>query len=244
MKKFQIKIPAIVVILFIAVLAVTYRTPVVDAAINAIKQLKIDLSAGNVPIAASSTVLADGKVLIGNSSGVAAAQTVSGDVTVSNAGVAAIGTGVIVNADVSATAALAFSKFENLSSGRLLVGNGSNVPTETDITGDVTISNAGVTTIGAGAVDTAMLESGLQPSHVPKFVGELTWSGGGASVSTALVGALTTDIMVASISTVPSEAAYLVSADVFANNSTSFVLSAANTSNDAVISYAVYRAAP
>ena len=38
-----------------------------------------------------------------------------------------------------------------LTSGHLLVGDGSNVATDTAITGDVTISNAGVTAIKASA---------------------------------------------------------------------------------------------
>jgi len=56
------------------------------------------------------TTLADGKLWIGNVSNVATAITLTGDVTVTNAGVTAIGTGVIVNADVNASAAIAYSK--------------------------------------------------------------------------------------------------------------------------------------
>lgn len=46
--------------------------------------------------------LANGKLLIGNSSGVAAPVTPSGDVTISNTGVTTLGTGVIVAADLAA----------------------------------------------------------------------------------------------------------------------------------------------
>ena len=63
----------------------------------------------------------------------------------------------VVNASVASGAAIAFSKMENVSSARLIVGNGSNVPTAVDVTGDVTISNTGVTTIGAGTVHGSML---------------------------------------------------------------------------------------
>ena len=56
----------------VTVLAVTWRAPVVDAAINAIKQLKVDLTNGRVPVAA------------GNLSGM------SGDITVASTGVATI----------------------------------------------------------------------------------------------------------------------------------------------------------
>jgi hypothetical protein len=60
--------------------------------------------------------------------------------------------GSIVNADVNASAAIEFTKLENLDSGRILVGNGSNKATEVDMSGDVTIDNAGATTITANAV--------------------------------------------------------------------------------------------
>jgi hypothetical protein len=60
--------------------------------------------------------------------------------------------GSIVNADINASAAIAFSKLATLSSANILVGNGSNVATSVAVTGDVTISNAGVTSIATGAI--------------------------------------------------------------------------------------------
>ena len=60
--------------------------------------------------------------------------------------------GAIVNADINASAAIAFSKLASLSSANILVGDGSNVATSVAVTGDVTISNAGVTAIAAGVV--------------------------------------------------------------------------------------------
>lgn len=65
--------------------------------------------------------------------------------------------GDIVNANIKSDAAIAFSKLAALNSAQILVGNGSNVPTAVSVTGDVTISNAGVTAIAAGAVVTADL---------------------------------------------------------------------------------------
>ena len=55
--------------------------------------------------------------------------------------------GGLVNADIDAAAAIAFSKLAALDSANILVGNGSNVATKVAVTGDVTISNAGVTTL-------------------------------------------------------------------------------------------------
>jgi hypothetical protein len=60
--------------------------------------------------------------------------------------------GSIANADINASAAIAFSKLASLTSANILVGNGSNVATSVAVTGDVTISNAGVTAIAAGVV--------------------------------------------------------------------------------------------
>lgn len=61
--------------------------------------------------------------------------------------------GEIVNADISASAAIAFSKLAALTSAQILVGNGSNVATAVAMSGDGSLSNAGVfsTTKVAGA---------------------------------------------------------------------------------------------
>src|SRR5690606_699883 len=56
------------------------------------------------------TTLAEGKIWVGNASSNPTAVTLSGDVTINSSGVAAIGTGVIVNADISASAAIGVSK--------------------------------------------------------------------------------------------------------------------------------------
>lgn len=56
------------------------------------------------------TGLADGKLWMGNASNLPIAVTPSGDITWSNAGVTAIGSGVIVNADINSAAAIDGSK--------------------------------------------------------------------------------------------------------------------------------------
>jgi hypothetical protein len=68
--------------------------------------------------------------------------------------------GGLVHADLDAAAAIAFSKLAALDSANILVGNGSNVATKVAVTGDVTISNAGVTAIGSSKVVTAMVNNG------------------------------------------------------------------------------------
>lgn len=72
------------------------------------------------------------------------------------------------------------------------------------------------------------------------FADEFTWSGGGVFVSTPVPGVLASDQVVASISSDPTQAAYL-SVAVASAGTINVNLSAANTSNDAVISYLVLR---
>jgi hypothetical protein len=97
-------------------------------------------------------------------------------------------------------------------------------------------------TISAGSVALANLAAGITPSHIAVYAGKITWSGSGASLATTVTGVAATDVVVASIQTAPTQAAYLVSAAPTLNTIT-LVLSAANTSNQAVISYTVFRAA-
>jgi hypothetical protein len=75
--------------------------------------------------------------------------------------------GGLVNADIDAAAAIAFSKLAALDSANLLVGNGSNVATKVAVTGDVTISSAGVTAIGNDKVVTAkILDANVTPAKL------------------------------------------------------------------------------
>lgn len=64
---------------------------------------------------------------------------------------------LIVNANISSSAAIAFSKLATLSSTNILVGSAGNVATAVAMSGDVTIGNTGVTAIGSGKVTNAML---------------------------------------------------------------------------------------
>ena len=58
----------------------------------------------------------------------------------------------LVNANLAAGAAIAFSKLAALTSAQILVGNGSNVATAVAVTGDISINNAGLTAIAAGVI--------------------------------------------------------------------------------------------
>lgn len=65
--------------------------------------------------------------------------------------------GTIGNAEVDAAAAIALSKLAAGTSAQVIVGNASGVPTYRTLTGDVTISDTGVTTIGNNTVAPANL---------------------------------------------------------------------------------------
>jgi cytoskeletal protein CcmA (bactofilin family) len=78
--------------------------------------------------------------------------TVSSDLTAGASITTAIAAGVVVNADINTSAAIAHSKLANITAGQVLLGNASNVPTATALTGDVTVNNTGVTAISAGVI--------------------------------------------------------------------------------------------
>jgi len=76
--------------------------------------------------------------------------------------------GGLVNADIDAAAAIAHTKLANITAGRVLLGNASNVPTATELTGDVTVSSTGVTAIGSAKVSAPML-TGAQTGSAPIY---------------------------------------------------------------------------
>ncbi len=139
-----------------------------------------------------------------------------------------------------------------LTSAHLLVGNSSNAAADVAVSGDLTLANTGAFTIvnsavttakiNAAAVTLAKLATGITPSDVIKFSGRITWSGSGASLTTTVSGVAATDQVIATIRSAPTQAAYIVSASTNTNQ-VILTLSAANTSNDAVITYIVTRAA-
>jgi hypothetical protein len=76
-----------------------------------------------------SDVLADGSIFIGNASNLAQARVMSGDGTISNTGVFAISNGVIVNADINASAGIDMNKLQVLNPSMLVVTSAAGVIT-------------------------------------------------------------------------------------------------------------------
>ena len=60
--------------------------------------------------------------------------------------------GTIVDADINASAAIALSKLATSTAGNIIVYNSSGVPTSVTETGDITISDTGVTAIASGVI--------------------------------------------------------------------------------------------
>jgi hypothetical protein len=80
------------------------------------------------------TSLSSAKLWVGSSGNLPVERTISGDVTISNTGVAAIATGVIVNADINAAAAISVSKLEALTASRAVVTSAGGVLTTSTTT--------------------------------------------------------------------------------------------------------------
>jgi hypothetical protein len=72
--------------------------------------------------------------------------------------------GLITNAQVDVAAAIDHSKLANIPAGQVLLGNASNVPTATALSGDVTVNSTGVTAITAGSIVDADINAAAEIS--------------------------------------------------------------------------------
>jgi hypothetical protein len=136
-----------------------------------------------------STVLSDGNILVGNAANVATSVNPSGDVDITNAGVFSIGSGVIVNADVNSSAAIAYSKLGTIPTwNQNTTGNAATVTTNANLTGDVT-SSGNATVIASGVIVNADVNASAAIAY-SKLGTIPTWnqntSGSAASLSSTL----------------------------------------------------------
>ena len=127
--------------------------------------------------------LEDGKLYIGDSDNKSAQIAVTGDVTISNTGITAIGAQKVTNSMI-ADDAVGLDELANITDGSILIGGASNAPTEVAVTGDVTISNTGVTAIGAQKVTNSMIADDAV-NLTTKVAGTLPIANGGTGGSTA-----------------------------------------------------------
>lgn len=133
-------------------------------------EIAVDLAASSITnqlAYANLATLATGDIIVGNA-GTATATTLGGDATIAANGALTIGSEAvdsgkianltIVNGDISASADIALSKLLAGTDGQIIVGAATTgVPTYRTVTGDVSISNTGVTAIQTDAVEEAMI---------------------------------------------------------------------------------------
>ena len=70
-----------------------------------------------------------------------------------------LGSGAVLNSNISATAAIDYSKMATLSTGQIVIGN-AGVATAATLGGDATVDASGNLTIAAGSIEGSMLDSG------------------------------------------------------------------------------------
>jgi len=127
-----------------------------------------------------------------------------------------------------------------LDDGHIFVGDSNDEAQMVQMSGDVTLDNAGVATIGASKILKAMLATGILPSHVAKFAGTFTTAGGDASESIPVVGAVGTDIVMVSVKTAGGTPRSIVAAA--AGTDAIAVTMSGDPSTDHVLQYVVLRA--
>ena len=126
----------------------------------------------------------------------------------------------------------------------ILVVNSASTTITTSAFPNSVVPSDSITTamLQNGAVTLAKLASGVAPSHVAKFGDKITWSGGGTSLATTVTGVLATDIVMATLQNHGTQGTTFLQVAPSANTLTA-TISTANTSNDLVYSYIVFRAA-
>ena len=115
----------------------------------------------------------------------------------------------ILDADINSAAGIAHSKLASLTSGRVLLGNASNVPTATALTGAIAVSNTGVTTLGSGVVGASNLVVGAGTSgqYLSTNGSQIVWASAEQRLETSAVNASGT---VVEITGVPSWAKEII----------------------------------
>ncbi len=199
----------------------------------------------------SGIALPNGDIFVGNASNLAAPVVMSGDATLSNAGVLTIANSAITNAKISASAAIAFSKLASLATGHILAGN-AGVVTDVTLSGDATIGATGVLTIAANAITTAKildanvtlakLAAGITPAAIIKFASQVTTVGGAAAEAFTVTGSLAASDR-AFVQVVDNGTNNVSVLQAVVTNDTLTVTFSADPGNDCIINYQIIRAA-
>ncbi len=106
----------------------------------------------------------------------------------------------ITNAKINTSAAIALSKLASGTSGQIIVANSSGVPTYVTLSGDATISNTGVLSIGANNVALGTDTTGNYVATIAGTANQIT-VGGSGSETAAVTLSLPQDIATTSSAT-------------------------------------------
>jgi hypothetical protein len=91
----------------------------------------------------------------------------------------------LANGQISATAAISLSKLASGLDGQIIVANSSGVPTYVNMTGDVTITNAGLTAIGSLKVTNGMLAGSIDDSKLNQLTSTNKVAGSAVQLATS-----------------------------------------------------------
>ena len=176
-----------------------------------------------------------GRVLLGNATNVPTVTALSGDATVSSTGVVNIEAGVIDNANINASAAIAYSKLASLTNGNILVGNASNVATAVAMSGDITISNTGATAIGTGVIVNADISASaaIDYSKLASLTSGNILVGNASNVATSV--AMSGDITISNTGATSIGTGVIVNADINASAAIAYSKLASLTSGNILV---------
>jgi hypothetical protein len=152
---------------------------------------------------------------------------------------------------ITTTAAVTGFLSTTLTNGDIFVGNASNVATGVAMSGDVAITNAGVTTIqpgvvtgskiAAATVGLSNLTSTVAPEAIIKYSAQYTTVGGAAAEAITVTGALSTDLAFVQLVNHGPNTVSVAFAVMTANTLT--VTFSANPGTGAIINYQITRVA-
>jgi len=157
--------------------------------------LDADINASAAIAYSKLAALTSANILVGSSGNVATVTAVTGDISISNTGVTAIGSDVIIDADIKSDAAISYSKLAALANANILVGSSAGVATVRPVTGDISIGNTGVTAISSGVIIDADINASA--AIVDTKLAQITTAGKVANSATTATNANTASAIVA-----------------------------------------------